>query len=138
MNITENMMKNFSIIMRIYWDDICVAIFGYNSESKFYTDFINEMDNLITNGHIEVMRFDNIQLLYYYNGVIKNQVENLKGDFEMEFENVIKSFNQYKNFSEYDESEWDYFEDDEFYERTNDWNVPYDGEDWSDKFDFTI
>ena len=52
MNITENMMKNFSIIMRIYWDDICVAIFG--------TDFINEMDNLITNGRIEVMRFDNI------------------------------------------------------------------------------
>ena len=27
----------------------------------------------------------------------------------MEFENVIKSFNQYKNFSEYDESEWDYW-----------------------------
>ena len=49
----------------------------------------------------------------------------------MEFENVIKSFNQYKNFSEYNESEWDYFDDDEFYERTNDWNIPYDGEDWS-------
>lgn len=52
----------------------------------------------------------------------------------MEFENVIKNFNQYKNFSEYDENEWDYFEDDEFYERTNDWDVPYDGEDWSGEF----
>ena len=60
MNITENMMKNFSIIMRIYWDNICVSIFGYNSESKFYSDFIHEMDNLITNGRIEVMRFDNL------------------------------------------------------------------------------
>ena len=50
----------------------------------------------------------------------------------MEFENVIKSFNQYKDFSEYDESEWDYFDDDEFYERTEDWNVDYDCEDWSE------
>lgn len=58
MNITENMIRNFSIIMRIYWDDICVAIFGYNSESKFYTDFIREMDNLIANGKIEVERLD--------------------------------------------------------------------------------
>ncbi len=56
MNITENMIKNFSIIMRIYWDDICVAIYGYNSESKFYTDFINEMDNSIPNERIEVIR----------------------------------------------------------------------------------
>ena len=62
----------------------------------------------------------------------ENQIENLKGDFKMEFENVIKSFNQYKDFSEYDESEWDYFDDDEFYERTEDWNVDYDGEDWSE------
>ena len=52
MNITENMINNFSIIMRIYWDDICVAIYGYNSESKFYTDFINEMDNSIDNERI--------------------------------------------------------------------------------------
>lgn len=56
MNITENMINNFSIIMRIYWDDICVAIYGYNSESKFYTDFINEMDNSIPNERIEVIR----------------------------------------------------------------------------------
>ena len=48
MNITENMINNFNIIMRIYWDDICVAIYGYNSESKFYTDFINEMRNVPT------------------------------------------------------------------------------------------
>ena len=60
MMITENMTKGFRIIMRIYWDDICVAIFGYVFESDFYTDFINEMDNLIANGRIEVMRFDNI------------------------------------------------------------------------------
>lgn len=58
MNITANMIRNFSIIMRIYWDDVCVAIFGYNSESKFYTDFIREMDNLIANGRIEVERLD--------------------------------------------------------------------------------
>lgn len=58
MNITENMKKNFNIIMRIYWDDICVAIFGYNSESEFYNDFIHEMNNLIANGRIEVERLD--------------------------------------------------------------------------------
>lgn len=52
----------------------------------------------------------------------------------MEFENVIKSFNQYKDFSEYDESEWDYFDDDEFYERTSCMEVPYNEEDWSDIF----
>ena len=56
MNITENMINNFSIIMQIYWDNICVAIYGYNSESKFYTDFINEMDNSIDNERIEVIR----------------------------------------------------------------------------------
>ena len=52
----------------------------------------------------------------------------------MEFENVIKSFNQYKDFSEYDESEWDYFDDDEFYERTLCMEAPYDEEDWNDIF----
>ena len=36
-----------------------------------------------------------------------------------------------KNFSEYDESAWDYLDDDEYYERTMDWDIPYDGEDWS-------
>lgn len=56
----------------------------------------------------------------------------------MEFENVIKVFNTAKNFTEYDENEWNYFDDDEFYERTSDWDIPYDGEDWSDKFDFAI
>lgn len=56
----------------------------------------------------------------------------LEGDLKMEFENVIKNFNQYKNFADYDESKWDYFEDDEFYERTSDWDVPYYGEDWSE------
>ena len=56
MSITENMINNFSIIMQIYWDNICVAIYGYNSESKFYTDFINEMDNSIPNERIEVIR----------------------------------------------------------------------------------
>lgn len=48
----------------------------------------------------------------------------------MEFENVIKAFNTCKEFSEYDEREWDYFDDNEFYERTEDYDVPYSGEDW--------
>lgn len=56
MNITDNMTKGFRIIMRIYWDDICVAIFGYVFESDFYTDFIKEMDNLPCNGSIKVER----------------------------------------------------------------------------------
>lgn len=56
----------------------------------------------------------------------------------MEFENVIKAFNTAKNFTEYDEREWDYLNDDEYYERTSDWNIPYDEEDWGDKFDFAI
>ena len=51
-------------------------------------------------------------------------------DFEFDFENVIRDFNTFNNFTEYDETEWDYLDDDEFYERTKDWNVPYDGEDW--------
>ena len=48
-------------------------------------------------------------------------------DFGYDFSEL----NRAKNFSEYDESAWDYFEDDEYYERTQDWDVPYDGEDWS-------
>lgn len=56
MMITENMTKGFRIIMRIYWDDICVAIFGYVFESDFYTDFINEMDRLPSNGSIKIDR----------------------------------------------------------------------------------
>ena len=53
MMITENMKMNFRIIMRIYWDDICVSIQGFNSEIEFYNAFIIEMDNLIMNGRIE-------------------------------------------------------------------------------------
>lgn len=49
-------------------------------------------------------------------------------DFEFDFENVIKDFNTFNNFTEYDETEWDYLDDDEFYERTKDWNIPYDAE----------
>ena len=44
-------------------------------------------------------------------------------DFEFDFENVIKDFNTFTNFTEYDETEWDYLGDDEFYERTKDWNI---------------
>ena len=46
----------------------------------------------------------------------------------MEFENVIRNFNQYKNFSEYDEREWDYVDYDD--ERTSRMDVRYDGESW--------
>ena len=46
----------------------------------------------------------------------------------MEFENVIRNFNQYKNFSEYDEGEWDYVDYDD--ERTSRMDVLYDGESW--------
>ena len=53
MTITKNMTINFRIIMRIYWDDICVSIQGFNSEIEFYNAFIFEMDNLIANGRIE-------------------------------------------------------------------------------------
>lgn len=60
MNITEAMAEynkhGFRIIMRIYWDDICVAVFGYVFEVDFYTDFIKEMDNLPCNGSIKVER----------------------------------------------------------------------------------
>lgn len=60
MTMTEKMaeynMQGFRIIMRIYWDDICVAIFGYISESEFYNDFIKEMDNLPCNGSIKIER----------------------------------------------------------------------------------
>ena len=48
----------------------------------------------------------------------------------MEFENVIRNFNQYKNFSEYDENEWDYLGDDEFYERTQDWRTECKEDSW--------
>lgn len=47
--------------------------------------------------------------------------------FDYEMNELIRA----KDFSEYDESAWDYFDDDEYYERTRDWNIPYDGEDWS-------
>ncbi len=47
------------------------------------------------------------------------------------FDYDIAELTRAKNFSEYDESAWDYFDDDEYYERTMDWDVPYDGEDWS-------
>ena len=53
-------------------------------------------------------------------------------DFEFNFEDVIKDFNSFENFTEYDETAWDYMGDDEFYERTNDWNIPYAEEDWSE------
>ena len=53
-------------------------------------------------------------------------------DFEFDFEDVIKDFNSFENFTEYDETAWDYMGDDEFYERTNDWNIPYAEEDWSE------
>lgn len=46
----------------------------------------------------------------------------------MEFENVIRNFNQYKNFSEYDEREWDYVDYDD--EHTSRMDIRYDGESW--------
>lgn len=46
----------------------------------------------------------------------------------MEFENVIKSYGRCKSFSEYDERDWDYIDCD--YERTSDYDIPYDGECW--------
>lgn len=48
----------------------------------------------------------------------------------MEYENVIKSFNRCKNFTEIDETQFDYLGDDEFYERTLDYDIPYNGERW--------
>ena len=122
--------------MRIYWDDICVAIYGYNSESKFYTDFINEMDNSIDNERIEVIRLTRFQgrVIIIIEINFAEQFCITKGeskmDFEFDFENVIKDFNTFDNFTEYDETEWDYLGDDEFYERTKDWNIPYNEEDW--------
>ena len=47
-------------------------------------------------------------------------------DFEFDFENVNRDFNTFNNFTESDETEWDYLGDDEFYERTKDWDIPYD------------
>lgn len=54
----------------------------------------------------------------------------------MLYENVKDVFNSYKNFSEYDEEQWDYLGDDEYYERTSDYDIPYDGEDWGMNFGF--
>lgn len=48
----------------------------------------------------------------------------------MEFENVIKRFNQYKGFTEIDETQFDYLDDNEFYERTSDYRMSDDGEYW--------
>ena len=42
--------------MKIYWDDTCVAISGYISESEFYSDYITEMDNLPSGCRIEVTK----------------------------------------------------------------------------------
>lgn len=59
MSITDDMINDFRIIMKIYWGDICVAIYGYLSEAEFYTDFINEMDNrenVLSSTRIEVQR----------------------------------------------------------------------------------
>ena len=51
----------------------------------------------------------------------------------MLYESVKDIFNSFENFSDYDESQWDYLGDDEYYERTSDYNVPCDNEveDWS-------
>ena len=60
MTLTEKMAKynarGFRYVMRIYWDEICVAISGYISESEFYSDYITEMDNLPSECRIEVTK----------------------------------------------------------------------------------
>jgi hypothetical protein len=60
MTLTEKMAeyntRGFRYVMRIYWDDICVAIKGYISESEFYSDYITEMDNLPSGDRIEVTK----------------------------------------------------------------------------------
>ena len=64
--------------------------------------------------------------------------------YDFDFGYDFNEINRAKNFSEYDESAWDYFDDDEFYERTQNWDIPYNGEDWSEsgrpdfKFQFEI
>ena len=126
--------------MLIYWDYICVAIYGYNSESKFYTDFINEMDNSIPNERIEVIRLTRFQesviIIIEINFAEQFCITKgeLKMDFEFDFEDVIKDFNSFENFTDYDENAWDYMGDDDVYERTKDWDFPYNGEDWSGEF----
>ena len=55
-------------------------------------------------------------------------------DFEFDFEDVIKDFNFFENFVNYDENAWNYMGDDDIYERTKDWDFPYNGEDWSGEF----
>ena len=60
MTITEKMAEynthGFRYVMRIYWDDVCVAIMGYISESEFYSDYIMEMDRLPSGDRIEVVK----------------------------------------------------------------------------------
>jgi hypothetical protein len=60
MTLTEKMAeyntRGFRYVMRIYWDDTCVAISGYISESEFYSDYITEMNNLPSGCRIEVTK----------------------------------------------------------------------------------
>lgn len=60
MTLTEKMAeyntRGFRYVMRIYWNDTCVAISGYVSESEFYSDYITEMDNLPNGCRIEVAK----------------------------------------------------------------------------------
>jgi hypothetical protein len=53
-------------------------------------------------------------------------------NFGFDFDNVIRELGACKNFTELNEMEFDFMGDDEFYERTKDWNIDYDGEDWSE------
>lgn len=53
-------------------------------------------------------------------------------NFGFDFNNTIRELGACKNFTELNEMEFDFMGDDEFYERTESWDIDYDGEDWSE------
>ena len=86
-------------------------------------------DEYVDRKRIAITALASCLLFFVLTGCGKKQPEQSVITFDKEghiLEYLVEDFPA----SQYDETEWDYLDDDEFYERTKDWNIPYDGEDW--------